>query len=202
MTQYYFITGTDTGVGKTYVTTRLLEHFQQQGLRTISLKPLASGCEQTRLGLRNDDAVQLQQTASIKLPYEQVNPFAYEPAIAPHIAANNTLTANQLVKSLQWIKDTPADVVLIEGAGGWLLPLNEKETMADVVRALNIPVMLVVGLKLGCLNHAALTYHHLQSTQTPFAGWIANSLGATMEAQKENVNTLTQIFGRPALYCF
>lgn len=202
MTQYYFITGTDTGVGKTYVTTRLLEQFQQQGLRTIGLKPLASGCEKTRLGLRNDDAVQLQQTASIKLPYEQVNPFAYEPAIAPHIAANNALTAKQIVESLQWIKHTPADVVLIEGAGGWLLPLNEKETMADVVRALNIPVMLVVGLKLGCLNHAALTFHHLQSNQTPFTGWIANSLGSAMEAQKENVNTLTQIFGGPALYCF
>ena len=144
MTNTYFITGTDTEIGKTTVTTLLLNHYNQQGLTTLGLKPLASG---------SDDALQLQQASSLKLPYDNINPINYQLPVSPDIAArieNRPITVNQLLKSTQPSLQLKTDLTLIEGIGGWQVPINETETMADYVKALNIPVILVVGIKLGC----------------------------------------------------
>jgi dethiobiotin synthetase len=161
-----FITGTDTDVGKTYCGVKLLESLKKSGLSTAALKPVASGAERLSSGeLRNEDALKLQSAASLKLPYEAVNPFVFEPAIAPHIAAKLSgieLSAKAIAETtLQTLQKYPADITIIEGAGGWLLPLNLQETMVDYLSELSahveLEILLVVGMKLGCLNHTLLT---------------------------------------------
>lgn len=197
-----FITGTDTGVGKTYISTRLLKHYNEQGLKTIGLKPVASGCELLNGKLYNDDALALQQAASIKLDYDWVNPFAFEPPIAPHIAAmqeNKSITIASLSEKLAPALNTPADVRIIEGAGGWLLPLNERETMADFVAQENFAVILVVGMRLGCLNHALLTAHAMQAANINCLGWIANCIDPNMPYLQENIATLKQRLAIPCI---
>src|SRR5262249_50518062 len=148
-----FITGTDTNVGKTYVSTGLLKAFNQLGYSTLGLKPIASGCDWIDGKLRNSDALALQQASSLKLDYEQINPFAFEPPIAPHIAGNKLglrLDVKNLTDALQPTLELNADIQIIEGAGGWHVPLNDRESMADLVKHLNLPVILIVGIKLGC----------------------------------------------------
>jgi dethiobiotin synthetase len=161
-----FITGTDTNVGKTYCGVKFLESLKESGISTAALKPVASGAERISSGeLRNDDALQLQSAASLNLPYEAVNPFVFEPPIAPHIAAalaGVSLSAKALTEAtLQTLKNYPADLTVIEGAGGWFLPLNLQETMVDYLSELSahveLEILLVVGMKLGCLNHTLLT---------------------------------------------
>lgn len=173
----FFVTGTDTGVGKTTVSAALLQAAKARGMRTLAIKPVASGCEETPEGLRNPDALILQQAMTEALPYEQVNPVALEPAIAPHVAAGHagrSLSAQRLAGYCRALQTRPADLLLIEGAGGWRVPLNERETFAAVPRMLGTPVLLVVALRLGCINHALLTAAAIRADGLALAGWIGN----------------------------
>lgn len=202
MTKYYFITGTDTGIGKTTAGINLLKKFNEQGLSTIGLKPLASGCNMTTEGLRNDDALQLQQNASIYLPYKQVNPIAFLPPIAPHIAAqqmNIALSSKMLLEACENSFAISSDICLIEGAGGWYTPLNENETYADWVKLLNIDVILVVGIRLGCFNHAILTYRAIKNDRINCIGWIANCLENANESNRAIITSLNKILDIPLI---
>lgn len=191
----FFITGTDTGVGKTTMGVHLLKQFNQEGLRTLGLKPVASGSEQTPEGLRNEDALLLQAASSIQLDYTQVNPFAFAPAIAPHIAAKAAgieLSVSKIARHCQQVIESyQPDVVIVEGAGGWQVPLNDQESFADLAIALDFPVILVVAIRLGCINHALLSWQVIQSTALPFAGWIANCMVPDMPVIQDNIDTLT-----------
>jgi len=198
----FFITGTDTDVGKTICCKTLLQAANQQQLTTVAYKPIAAGCEMTADGLRNDDALILQQYSNIKLSYHDVNPIAFLQPVAPHIAAKISKTAiktSQITQGLNNLKKFNSDVILIEGAGGWRLPLNEKETLADWVVEQQFPVILVVGMKLGCLNHALLTYESILHEGLQVVGWIANQLQSDMLYYQQNIDFLTQNIKAPLL---
>src|SRR5512145_2051284 len=202
MTNGIFITGTDTGVGKTVTTAALLRLAGRRGLRAVGLKPVASGSERRPPGLRNIDAETLRAAAPVTLPYEAVNPFCFEPAIAPHLAARESGTAVRLEDLLTWYRSASAaaDVALVEGAGGWRVPLHPDGFLSDLPEALGLDVVLVVGLRLGCLNHARLTYEAiLRAGRCRFAGWIANEIDPTYERREDNVSTLEALLGGPAL---
>jgi dethiobiotin synthetase len=188
----YFITGTDTGVGKTHVAVALINALKAQGKTVAGMKPVAAGCESTPQGLRNDDALQLQQASSVELPYELANPYAFESAIAPHIAAQEAGVEIDIAHIKQCYEQISAkvDTVIVEGAGGWLAPLNEKQTMADIVTELQLPVILVVAMRLGCLNHALLTVESIKSWGATLAGWVANHIDVDMARAEENVQSL------------
>ena len=198
----YFITGTDTGAGKTVITLGLMQYLQQQGKTVVAMKPVASGCERTPEGLRNDDAVQLLQQSSISLDYERVNPYAFEPAIAPHIAAVQcgVRIEPDKIQRIYATLTSQADCVLVEGVGGWQVPLNDHSTMADLAVQLGLDVILVVGMRLGCLNHALLTTAAIQSSGLKLAGWVANCLPLVQaEAAGENINSLKSRISAPLL---
>lgn len=203
ITRRLFITGTDTDVGKTYAAVELLKYFANQQLTTVGLKPVASGCQWHTDGWRNDDALQLQQHATFFLPYEWVNPFAFEFPIAPHIAAQleqQSLTVSHIVKACAPALKQAADIGIIEGAGGWCLPLTHSETMADVVGAWGAAVILVVGMRLGCLNHALLTEQVILSDErVALVGWIANCVTESMPYLAENIATLQARMRSPYL---
>lgn len=195
----YFITGTDTGVGKTRISTALLTAFNARGFSTAAMKPVATGCANTAQGLRNDDALTLQQHASLPLTYEQINPYAFEPPIAPHLAAAQAGQAIDLshIKHGLDILAAQADVVIVEGVGGWLVPLNADATVADLAYELGLPVILVVGLRLGCLNHALLTVQSIEQSSLPFAGWVANVIDPAMQCIEENIQALRERITAP-----
>tara|TARA_R110000772_G_scaffold110050_1_gene213508 strand:- start:1227 stop:1898 length:672 start_codon:yes stop_codon:yes gene_type:complete len=198
----FFITGTDTDAGKTYVSCALLQAANARGLSTAAVKPLAAGGIITPEGIRNDDALLLQESCSLSLSYQEINPLCLEQAIAPHIAARQagiSVLAQELADHCRFVMDKQADLTLIEGAGGWLVPLNDKEFVADIVRKLNIPVILVVGMRLGCLNHALLTVRALQQDGVILHGWIANQLDPQMSAYQENLDTLKALIAAPLL---
>jgi dethiobiotin synthetase len=195
-----FVTGTDTEVGKTVISVGLIEKFKQQGLTVAGMKPIASGCEQTANGLRNEDALALQQHANVDLAYELMNPYAFEPAIAPHIAAQQIATnidINVLKNNYEQIQ-SHANVVVVEGAGGWLVPLNQEHTMADLAVTLQLPVILVVAVRLGCINHALLSVAAIQQSGLPLLGWIANHVESIAESD-EIINSLKQGIQAPCL---
>lgn len=198
----FFITGTDTDVGKTVVSAALLHAAGKNGLKTLGLKPVSAGCEDTGEGLRNGDALSLMQHSNCQLPYAQVNPIALEPAIAPHIAAAHSskrLSADRIVGICRGALMTPHDFALVEGAGGWRVPLSERESMADIAIALGLPVILVVGMRLGCLNHALLTAEAIARDGLPIAGWVANHVDPHMAEPEANVASLVQRFPFPML---
>lgn len=197
----FFVTGTDTGVGKTCIAAGLLQAANLRGLTTAALKPVAAGCERTPDGLRNEDALRLQSVISTPLDYEQINPVALEPAIAPHIAAleaRRPLSTDRLAGYCRGVLGQ-ADFTVVEGAGGWRVPLNPAETLADLARLLNLPVILVVGVRLGCLNHALLTAEAIARDGLPLAGWVANVLDPDMPRLRENVDALGQRLRAPFL---
>jgi len=188
-----FVTGTDTEVGKTLISVLLLKLFKKMGYSTLGLKPIASGCQQIAGVLRNDDALQLQQASTVLVDYETVNPFAFEQPIAPHIAAQNngiTLSVKNITDKLSSGLTTPADVTIIEGAGGWFVPLNDQELMSDLVLSLNIPVVLTVGIKLGCINHTLLTVEAIKNSGATLLGWFANCLHPDTLVIENNIKTL------------
>ncbi len=198
----FFVTGTDTGVGKTFVSCLLLEAARQRGLRTLALKPIAAGCETVNGALRNDDALQLQQHMTETLDYEQINPFALQAAVAPHIAAqkeNRRLLVSRIAGLVRGSLMQPAEFNLVEGAGGWYVPLNDKETTADLVRELQLPVILVVGMRLGCLNHAILTARAIYRDKLRVAGWVANCVEPDMPELDANIATLQGLLSAPCL---
>ncbi len=198
----YFVTGTCTDVGKTFVTVALLHRLKQENYRTLALKPIAAGCEQTSDGLRNEDALLLQSAMTASLSYEQVNPVALERAAAPHLVAaeeGRRITVSRLEGICRGALLTPADVALVEGAGGWRVPLNERETLADLAVALRMPVILVVGMRLGCINHALLTQEAIQRDGLPIAGWVANHVDPNMAYADENVESLKGLLDAPLI---
>jgi dethiobiotin synthetase len=177
VSQAYFITGTDTGVGKTTVAVTLLHAAAARELTTVAIKPVAAGCEMTPDGLRNDDALQLQRASSLPIDYQHINPVSLEPAIAPHFAAGQidlVLQADELAAHCRVVLELGADFTVVEGAGGWRVPLNGEETFADIARLLNIPVILVVNIRLGCLNHALLSAEAIRADGLALAAWVAN----------------------------
>jgi len=190
-----FITGTDTNIGKTFVSIKLLQKFNQQNFRTIGIKPVATGS----IAGYNQDALLLQKYSSMKLDYKLINPFSFTPAVSPNIASLD-LTVDKIWTALQKTLNISADVYLIEGVGGWLAPLNSQETMADLVKKIKaIEVILVVGIRLGCLNHALLTYNAIKEAKLTIAGWIANIIDPEMESLNENIATLKQYITEPCL---
>lgn len=198
----YFIAGTDTAVGKTHVAVGLLQKFNQQGYTTIALKPVSAGGSDFNGVLRNEDAVLLQHAASVKMSDKDINPIFLPAAVSPNIAAvqcNYTLTANDIINASQKTLNLAADRAVIEGAGGWLVPLNDRETMADVVAAMSWPVILVVGLRLGCLNHTLLTYQAIRNAGVDCVAWVANCITPEMPAQAENIETLKKKLACPLL---
>jgi dethiobiotin synthetase len=197
----FFIAGTDTNVGKTVVAAGLLVAAKHHGLTTAALKPIAAGCEKTEAGLRNEDALLLQSVITTPLVYEQINPVALQAAIAPHIAAQQekrVLSADRLAGFCRGSLNQ-ADITLVEGAGGWRVPLNPQETMADLARVLNLPVILVVGMRLGCISHALLTIEAIRNDGVPLAGWVANCVDADMPVLQENIHSLAARIPAPCL---
>lgn len=201
--QSFFITGTDTDSGKTVVTTGLLHLAARHGLRTLAMKPVASGCEQTREGLRNGDALALSQSMTESMPYESVNPVALEPAIAPHVAAREAgrrVSAERLAGFCRGAMTRPADLFLVEGAGGWRVPINEQATWTDLVTELQLPVILVVGLRLGAINHALLSAELIQRDGCRLAGWVANRCTPEPMAREDDTfNTLCERMPAPCM---
>jgi dethiobiotin synthetase len=197
----YFITGTDTGVGKTAVTLGLMQVMQARGCRVAAMKPVASGGESTAAGLRNNDALLLQQQASVELEYRQLNPYCFAPSIAPHIAAEQAgvrMDINEIYNIYNKIREI-SDCVLVEGAGGWQVPLNAEETLADLAVALDLEVILVVAIRLGCLNHALLTAESITNSGCELAGWVANHVLPVSEAAAANVRALDLRLACPKL---
>lgn len=200
----WFVTGTDTGVGKTLVSRLLLEALRHAGQSAVGMKPVASGCHVTEAGLRSDDALELMKASDISVGYTDVNPYALGSACAPHIAAQEMGVEIELKKILESFRrlQQKSPWVVVEGVGGWLVPLGERLTMADVARALGLPVILVVGLRLGCLNHALLTVEAIRRADIPLAGWIANRIDPAMTHVPENIAALEQKIDAPLLAQF
>lgn len=196
----FFILGTDTNVGKTTIAVNLLSFLKANGYSTIGLKPISSGAQLSKVGLRNSDAMALQKAASINLPYEHVNPFCFSLAAAPHIAAEQQacpLSLDKIMQSLQPLLNYAVDYHVIEGLGGAAVPLNKTETTLDLLQAINLPVILVVGLRLGCLNHALLTYEVLRKRNIPIVACICNQIDPDMLFHEENGLYLKQSMDVP-----
>jgi dethiobiotin synthetase len=189
-----FITGTDTGVGKTVVAAALIRSLARQGARVAGMKPIASGASMTPCGLRNADALALMQAGNVAATYETVNPYCFAAPIAPHIAARDAgvVVDVELVRARFDELARVSDCVVVEGAGGWLTPIGESASMADVAAALALPVVLVVALKLGCLNHALLTARALAAHGAGLAGWIGNAIDPAFERAADNIAELEQ----------
>lgn len=202
MTQAYFVTGTDTEIGKTTIAAGLLHAARLRGLSTAAAKPVASGCAMTAGGLRNDDALALLGECTLALRYEEVNPLAFEPAIAPHLAAREAgvqLDVASLLGPVRAILAKGADFVLVEGAGGWRVPLTGEENLSDLAVALGLPVILVVGVRLGCINHAVLSVEAIERDGLELAGWVANVVDAQTSRLEENLATLAERLPAPCL---
>jgi len=202
----FFVTGTDTDVGKTVVAAGLLRALGRAGRTTVGFKPVAAGCERAGAELVNSDALALQRESSRKLDYAEVNPVAFEPAIAPHLAAvqaDRPITCESLIRHcdswMDLMRKQELDALVIEGAGGWLVPLNDRETLADFCEGLAADVILVVGMRLGCLNHALLTVADVARRGLRLAGWVANCLPPPMPELDANIATLTGRLSAPCL---
>jgi dethiobiotin synthetase len=194
-----FVTGTDTGVGKTRVACALIRQARSEGIKVFGWKPVATGCLQTPSGLRNDDALALQAAAGTDEPYELLNPYAFEPAIAPHLAAKlakKQIRTQKLDRVHRELK-TRYDLIVCEGAGGWRVPLGETWTFGAWAAEHEWPVLMVVGMRLGCLNHAMLTAESI-SRDAPLAGWVANVLPPAMPMLEENIATLKEKITAPS----
>ncbi len=202
MAYAYFVTGTDTEIGKTTIAAGLLHAARLRGMSTAAAKPVASGCVRTAEGLRNDDALALLAQCSLPLRYEEVNPLAFEPAIAPHLAAREagiTLDVASLYRPVRGILDKGADFSLVEGAGGWRVPLAGEANLSDLAVALGLPVILVVGVRLGCINHALLSAEAIARDGLALAGWVANIVEPQTSRLEENLVTLGERLPAPCL---
>lgn len=201
MKRGFFITGTDTGVGKTLIATALMQRFAASGNKVVGMKPVAAGAEFTDGQWLNEDVSQLQVAANVDAPLASVNPYVFAPPIAPHIAAGQAGIVISLDKIKAAFSDLAelADVVVVEGAGGFLVPLNDRQDMGDLAAALGLPVILVVGMRLGCINHALLTVAAIEASGLPLAGWVANLVDAEMPCLEENLATLQQRIAAPHL---
>lgn len=201
MTRGVFITGTDTDCGKTHVATALIRALRERGLRVAGFKPVAAGADSHDGNLRNDDALALIEAATLDLPYERVNPYCFAPAVSPHLAAEEAATVIELAP-IRHAFDRLAgqrDFVVVEGAGGWRVPLGPDLDGQDLALALGLPVILVVGLRLGCLNHALLSEQVILASGATLLGWVGNRIDPQMARQRQNLDTLAQRLGVPCL---
>lgn len=201
MTRGLFITGTDTHVGKTLVSCALIHAFRARGGQVAGMKPVASGSEATSLGLRNADALALQQAANVQAVYASINPYCFAPAIAPHLAARQAAVAIEmpvLQRAYRQLAEQAA-VVIVEGAGGWRVPLEPRGYLSDFPEALRMDVVLVVGLRLGCLNHAVLTADAIQAGPCRLAGWVGNLIDPQFACLQDNLATLHERLAAPCL---
>jgi len=201
VTERYFVTGTDTEVGKTVASCALLQAANRAGFRTAGFKPVASGSEMTADGLRNTDALALQRNSGLTLNYDEVNPYTFAEPTSLHIVSEDEgrpIEAHTLSAGLQALSHK-ADWVLVEGAGGWYTPLATDWTFADWVQAERLPVILVVGVKLGCINHALLTAQAIAQAGLPLVGWIANDVIPPGKRHAEYLATLTRLLPAPLL---
>lgn len=194
----YFITGTDTGVGKTLVSCALLHAFAAQGKRAVGFKPVAAGCDDSD---HNEDAKLLRDASTVRATYGQINPYCFPHAIAPHLAARHAGVRIEFARILASYNELAAqsDEVVVEGAGGFCVPLNDKLDSVDLAKQLDVPIILVVGMRLGCLNHALLTMRAIADAQIECAGWIANVIDPHMSALQENIDTLRERIKAPLL---
>lgn len=198
----FFITGTDTDCGKTTVATGLLALAKQKGYSTLGIKPIASGSRRVNGELRNQDALKHMKYSSIKTDYPVINPFCFEPAIAPHIAAkkdNQAITSANLTRALHPAFNVKADFKVIEGAGGWHVPINDVERYSDWVIEQKFEVIVVVGIKLGAINHALLTMESIARADLIIAGWIGNCIDPNMQNLIENIEFLKSNITSPCL---
>lgn len=197
MGQGYFVTGTDTGVGKTLVSCAMLRAFAANGKSTVGMKPVAAGSE----GGRWSDVDSLVSASSVRAPAKLVNPYAFEPAIAPHISAELAGVRIEIDVISRAYSELArrAEVVIVEGVGGFLVPLNARDTAADLARCLGLPVVLVVGMRLGCLNHALLTRAQIDACGLRCAGWVANTIVPDMPQVDANIRALEDRLGSPLL---
>jgi dethiobiotin synthetase len=196
-----FVTGTDTGAGKTLIASALLRAFALSGLRAIGMKPVATGCPMDARGRANEDVAALVAASNIRAPIDFVNPYCFEPAIAPHLAARQAGSSLSLTRIRECYLSLAglADRVVVEGAGGLLVPLGPHEDWCDLVKFLDLSVVLVVGMRLGCLNHALLTAEAIRSHGLPFAGWVANRIDSAMPFFEDNLETLRQKLPAPLI---
>lgn len=200
MKQSFFITGTDTGIGKTYVACQLIRHYVAQGYRVVGMKPVAAGCDLVDGQWVNEDVALLTQASNVPAPMHLVNPYCFKDPIAPHIAAEKEGIEIQLdlIQRAYAELSVLADIVVVEGAGGLLVPLNAHYTIADLISRLNIPVLFVVGMRLGCINHALLTMEVMQARGLTVSAWVANPINKEMQCYQENLLTLqTKLQGIP-----
>jgi dethiobiotin synthetase len=198
---HYFITGTDTGVGKTFVTCALLHNFREQGMEAIGMKPIAAGADMTPDGLRNDDIEALREASSVPLDSEALNCYLLAEPIAPHIAAANEeidIDLDVIRQRFDQLAEL-ADTVLVEGVGGFIVPLGDSIDTADLAADLDLPVILVVGMRLGCLNHALLTQEAILARGLTLAGWVANQIDPDMAELDANVDALEERIRAPLL---
>ncbi|MDP2228341.1 MAG: dethiobiotin synthase [Moraxellaceae bacterium] len=202
MGKAFFIAGTDTSVGKTHVSCVLLAAAKARGLRTLAIKPVAAGCEETPEGWRNEDALALQAAMTLPLRYSEINPVALPLPLSPHLAAaaaGRRLSITQLAGFCRGTLMQRADFALVEGAGGWRTPVSERELLSALPRELGLPVVLVVGMRLGCLNHAILTAEAILKDGLRLAGWVANVIDPEMAALDDNIATLERLLPAPCL---
>ena len=196
-----FITGTDTGIGKTRVSVALLRALVGNGVAALGMKPVASGCTQTADGLRNDDALALLAAGSQLMAYADINPWALPEPIAPHAAAAQagvTIALDRIEPAYRKLR-AKADIVIVEGVGGWAVPLSETLMQAAIPQALKLPVILVVGLRLGCINHALLTARAILDDGCELLGWIGNRIDPTMAAADASIQMLDLRLPAPCL---
>lgn len=201
MNRGWFVTGTDTGVGKTLVSAALLNRLAKDGEQVVGMKPVASGCHNTGSGLRSDDAEMLIAAANVDVDYGDVNPYAFEPAISPHLAAQEAgikIELENVFKHFELLKQQSESIV-VEGVGGWMAPLGHVITNEHLAKTLDLPVILVVGLRLGCINHTLLTARAIEAAGMVLRGWVANTIDPDMERIEENVATLSQRLTAPLL---
>ena len=190
--QAFFITGTDTDVGKTYIASALVKHFCEQGLQAVGMKPVAAGAELVNGRLLNSDVTELMKAGNVDADIKLINPYVFAPAIAPHIAAEQAgirVSLDNIQQSFD-VLQAKADVVVVEGAGGFRVPINCEQTMADLAVKLNLPIILVVGIRLGCINHALMTAGSIRAVGLNLVGWVANRIDPNMPAIEENITTL------------
>ena len=199
MEQGYFITGTDTNAGKTWATVTLIEYFKNRHKSVVALKPVASGCDYQNGRLVNADALLLQRHASIELAYEVVNPYAYAAPISPHLAGKQDPADIEVIANCcQQVKES-AQIILVEGAGGWYSPLNNLEKNSGLAKKLRFPIIVVVGIKLGCINHALLTCRAIANEGLVCAGWLAVCNDAGTLAPEEIIASLKEMLSPPLL---
>ena len=187
-----FITGTDTEIGKTFVSSLLIKLLAEEGLNAVGMKPIASGAKVIDGLLKNEDALSLIEASNVDVDYQSINPYVFEPAVSPHIAAEEAgieINIDKIKLCFEQLQKK-SDAVIVEGVGGWYAPVSINCTVADLAEELSLPIILVVGLRLGCLNHALLTAQAIRQSGLPVAGWIANHVEKDFSSSEKNIMTL------------